>query len=69
MNGLSGSRVPSRPPPPLTGSVSPGKFSWATVHQFDEREGKAKCVAQHDLDIYTGAQGDGIKRWNVSTGG
>ena len=63
------SKAGSRPAPSL-GSVPSGAFSWATIYQFDEKEsGKVKSAIQHEGDIFTGSQQEGIKRWSISTGG
>lgn len=52
------------------GSVPTGAFNWATVYQYDEKEsGRIKCACLNDLDIYTGTPSDGVKRWNVTSGG
>ncbi len=54
----------------IASGVPAGAFSWATIHQFDEKDtGKVKAVTLQGSDVYTGSQSDGIKRWEISTGG
>ncbi len=53
-----------------SGNIPAGAFQWATIYQFDEKEsGRIKCCWLDGTDIYTGSQADGVKRWDLTTGG
>mmetsp|Transcript_27361 Transcript_27361/g.73969 ORF Transcript_27361/g.73969 Transcript_27361/m.73969 type:complete len:287 (+) Transcript_27361:174-1034(+) len=54
---------------PGPANVPHGAFNWATIHQFEDKEsGRIKCCCIDGLDIYTGSQTDGVRRWNVANG-
>lgn len=64
--GIAATPIRQASAPAASSGIPPGKFAWATVHQFADKEpAKAACI--QGPDVYSTSR-NGIKWWNAQTG-